>query len=129
MNRLFELSHLLSEQIWITSMIRETMRIYNDCDITLIKYRPKFSTLCTIGKSPFSGTILIEFEPDKYLLEFEAFEVWVYEHSTKSYTVESYARLVYDMLQELLSPKSLIVVVDANTIKHGNVSATISSLA
>lgn len=98
--------------------MKKPIAIPNDCRDIRVKFSPQFSALCTIGVSPFSGILDITFEADKSLLEFEAFEDYLIEISTKNFTVESLCRHIFNLLIKELDPISLRVTVNATTIKH-----------
>lgn len=98
--------------------------IPNTSQVGRIEYHPRFSTICSIGQAPFSGTLDIFFRPEAELLEFESFEAWLLDRALEYHTIESFTRLVYDELQPHLL--NLIVTCHATTIKHADVTCTIS---
>jgi len=91
-----------------------------------ITFEPTYATDCTIGKVPFHGKITIVYEPNEVLLEFEAFEDWLKDKtSRKSHTVESLCHEIFESLQAILAPEYLEVTVHAHTIVHSDVCAQI----
>lgn len=97
--------------------------------VSFVEYRPSFSVdACSIGKAPFHGEIDIKYYPDGFLLEFEAFDRWLFEVCRSSQTVESLCRLIFDKLQAVLGDIPLRVSVHARTTVHSPVSATIEYL-
>jgi NADPH-dependent 7-cyano-7-deazaguanine reductase QueF len=105
------------------------MIIPNDCNEDLtIAYHPAYSTICTIGKRPFWGELLIQYNPDKFLLEFEEFERWLATLAMQHHTVESLCSKVFDELTIHLGPVPLLVVVHAQTTVHAPVSAKLERL-
>ena len=85
-----------------------------------ITYNPGFSvTECSVGKLPFWGEIIIKYVPDKLLLDFECFDEWSkIELGKKSLIIEEVASKTFNVLQEILKPKYLLVEVTADTTVH-----------
>lgn len=101
--------------------------IKNDACVDRIDYRPSYKTICSVSHSPFSGTIDITIWPENLLLEFISFEEWLKTLETKEYTVESFARLIFDELDALFGNSVLLeVTVHAKTDVHASVSASIT---
>lgn len=93
-----------------------------------IEYQPTYETHCTIGVQPFRGTIYIDFVPDNYLLEFEAFEKWLKEITVgKDHIIEGLCERIFDELMANLAPNTLAVTVNAETTVHAPVSAFMST--
>lgn len=101
--------------------------IKNKSKVQCIHYQPSFSTLCSIGKSPFYGDIKIRYYPRDRLLEFMSFEKWLQSLAKQEMTIEDLCRLVFDKLREALGDIPLSVSVHARTTAHAPVSATIKS--
>lgn len=99
--------------------------IPNESMVHLVNYEPPFSTVCSIGKAPFCGTIEIKFKPGDLLLEFESFEIWLFTLSNQSMTIEDLCRLVFDQLTGALGNIPMSVTVHAKTTVHAPVSAQI----
>jgi len=99
--------------------------IPNSLDIFSIRYTPSFSVICTLGKAPFHGMIEIEYYPSSVLLEFESFEELLRSIAMQEYTIESFTRLVFDLLTEALGDIPLRVTVHGRTTVHAPASATI----
>jgi len=97
--------------------------IDNAAKINTISYHPEFSVICSVGLSPFHGTIDIVYKPDEKLLEFESFETWLRGISNNHMTIEDLARLVFDNLLAVLGDIPLSVTVHARTTVHAPVSA------
>lgn len=100
--------------------------IPNTPGVHRIAYTPGFSTVCSIGKAPFYGTLQIEYSPAELLLEFESFEAWLFGLSNQSTTIEDLCRLVFNRLTEALGDIPLSVTVHAMTTVHAQTSATIT---
>ncbi len=100
--------------------------IKNTSRIDTIRYSPDFSTICSVGKAPFHGTIEISYSPQDNLLEFESFEQWLFGFANQSMTIEDLCRLVFDTLTEALGDIPLSVTVHARTTVHAPVSANIT---
>lgn len=101
--------------------------IENKPKVQYIHYQPPFSTLCSIGKSPFYGEIEVKYQPGNNLLEFMSFEEWLQSLATQEMTIEDLCRLTFDKLREALGDIPLSVSVHARTTVHAPVSATIKS--
>jgi len=99
------------------------LTIPNTPKVQRVIYRPSFSTRCSIGHAPFSGTIEIDYRPDDVLLEFESFEDWLRaDVALGEMTIEDLTRLVFDQLTGLLGGVPLCVAVTASTIVHAPVT-------
>jgi len=107
-------------------MSTQVTTIPNDSRVKEVQYSPQFSAVCSVGKAPFWGEILIKYKPQDKLLEFESFESWLRENSLTRTTIEGFCRLVFDVLCEVLGDISLSVTVTARTTVHAPVSAIIS---
>lgn len=90
----------------------------------LITFTPDYSVICSEGHAPFSGEVEIQYVPKDLLLEFESLEDYLFAISLQSYTVESLAYELFNLLQDTLAPVNLSVTVQAHTIKHGPASCT-----
>jgi len=99
--------------------------IENTSLVDRIEYHPMFSAICSVGLSPFSGTIDIAYTPGNRLLEFESFETFLRLASTKELTIEDVCRMIFDSLTEALGEIPLKVTVNAKTLVHASVEATI----
>lgn len=80
---------------------------------------------CTLGKAPFYGEIEIIYKPSLLLIEFEAFEAWLFGICRGDQIVESLCRLVFDKLSAVLGDIPLRVLVHARTTVHAPVMAII----
>lgn len=101
------------------------MIIPNDSKVQIVKYTPRFSAICSVGDAPFYGTIIVEYEPDAWLLEFEGFEKWLLTLANERMTIEDLCTLVADKLIEVLGDIRLLVEIRAETTVHAPVSAVI----
>ena len=99
--------------------------IPNTSPVDIVKFYPRYSTLCRIGNAPFYGFIEIEYEPSNSLLEFESFEEWLRSLSNERMTIEELCRLTFDRLSAVLGDIRLSVTVHAETTVHAPASATI----
>lgn len=94
-----------------------------------IEFRPSFSVICAVGGRPFSGHILIAYEPFSFLLEFERFEKWLAALAQKEFTVESLCQFVYEEIWKQLHPTWLTVTVRAElSSSHAYAAATKQNL-
>jgi len=101
--------------------------IPNDTKVTIIEYSPKFSCICSVGKSPSWGIVHIIYQPKDRLLEFISFENWLIEMSAKEMTIEEFNQLVFNALTQAgIEPDE--VSIEAQTIVHGNVRSTIKGV-
>jgi len=99
--------------------------IANTARVDQVEYHPEFSTICSVGKRPFWGTIDIRFRPGQYLLEFESFDTWLATLANESMVIEDVARRAFDVLSEALGDIPLRVAVHARTTVHAPASAII----
>lgn len=90
-----------------------------------VQFTPMFSTVCSVGKAPFWGTVTISFRPLDLLLEFESFETWLHSMAQDHQTIEDLCRRVFDALTNALGPVSMFVEVNAQTTVHAPASAKI----
>ncbi len=93
--------------------------------VTSVEYMPQFSVICPVGKSPFHGRAVIEYEPADTLLEFESFEMWLRTLSLKKMTIEGLTRLIFDKLDDVLGEVPLTVAIHAETTVHAPAIVTI----
>jgi len=93
-----------------------------------ITYSPEYSALCSVGKAPFHGTIVIQYFAHGALLEFESFENWIRLNANAETTIEGYCRMAFDALAEVLGDIPLAVSVFGETTVHGPVEARIERL-
>ena len=106
----------------------EIKTIPNDAKVSLVKYSPPFSAVCSIGQAPFNGIAEIEYWPREVLLEFESFEEWLRYKAAEKTTIEGFCRLVFDTLQEVVGPGTFLsVCIKAATIVHAQVEVLIES--
>lgn len=99
--------------------------IPNTPQVDRVQFTPTFSTICSVGKAPFWGTITIVFHPSDRLLEFESFEVWLHSMAKDEQTIEDLCRVVFDALTQVLGFGRLFVEVNASTTVHAPASVTI----
>ena len=76
---------------------------------------------CAIANTPMTGWLEIQYQPDKELLEFDSFDLWVEKLAEQSGTAESLSVLLYETLDELLKPVNLSVKVCVIEASHAPV--------
>ena len=94
--------------------------------VDVVVYQPKYAAISNISGVPFSGNMTITYFPKDNLLDFESFEQWVLEQACHQFTVESFARLVFDALFDVLGEVTLSVRVLGRTLAHGDVEVSVS---
>ena len=99
--------------------------ITNTARIDYIRFEPGFSSICSIQKKPFWGTIIIEYRPVDRLLEFVSVENWITTLASQELTIEDVTRLTFDEVTRVLGDIPLRITVSARTTVHAPVSATI----
>lgn len=99
--------------------------ILNRPQVDCVQFTPMFSTICSVGKAPFWGTITIVFYPAGNLLEFESFETWLHSMANDEQTIEDLCRRVFDALTHALGSVRLFVEVNASTTVHAPASVSI----
>jgi NADPH-dependent 7-cyano-7-deazaguanine reductase QueF len=97
--------------------------INNETKVTEVVYKQMVSTLCSVGKQPFTGKLMVRYEPNKRLLEFESFDEWLKSFGDKTYTIESLTSFIFTMIDHYVEPMRLLVEVDAVTLVHGPAKA------
>lgn len=87
---------------------------------------PYQDVLCTIGKLPFAGVVVMTYIPDRKWLEFEAYEQWLRDTFTlQEHTIESMALTIAQHVWDSVLPKKLTVTVLAKTPVHGDAEVTV----
>lgn len=99
--------------------------IPNTPRINLGWFVPVFSSVCSVGKRPFWGTIKIEYKPQDQLLEFVSVEEWIATLALQSVTIEDVARLAFDEVTRALGDIPLRITVSARTTVHAPAGAII----
>jgi NADPH-dependent 7-cyano-7-deazaguanine reductase QueF len=98
----------------------------NPYGIDQIEYAAPFAAICSVGNAPFSGEVVINYQPDAKLLEFESFEGWLRTIAAERHTIESFGHRVTEALQSTLDAFFIAVKVVAKTQVHGPVVASLS---
>lgn len=81
---------------------------------------------CAVTFVPFAVELLVEYYPDKRLIEFESFDEWLgKELPTEPHTIESMGLRIFSALLEALGDIPLCVVIDAKTTVHGPASTEV----
>jgi NADPH-dependent 7-cyano-7-deazaguanine reductase QueF len=92
----------------------------------VVRFQPEYSAICSIGKAPFSGDVLIEYIPDDKLLELVSVEEWIHGFAKREVVIEELARLIFDEMTRALGDIPRSVTVTARTTVHAPASAIIS---
>lgn len=74
-----------------------------------------FVAVCDVTNKEFSGEVIIEYNPNKKVLEYVDTERVVKNISSKKTTVEKLAHDVFSIVNKSINPKSLKVTID---VKH-----------
>ena len=89
--------------------------------LTMCNINIPYSAICSVGKKPFWGTVLIEYKPQDLLLEFVSVEDFVKSLGTQSIIIEDVAQLVFYEISRALGDIPLRVSVNARTTVHAPV--------
>ena len=81
--------------------------------ITGTKITFPFSAICSITDKRFSGSVIIEYRPNKKVIEYVDAERTVKKIVKSRLTVEELAHKIFKKTKENISPKYLKVLVDA----------------
>ena len=92
----------------------------------MVRFQPEYSAICSIGKKPFAGEVLLEYIPDDKLLELVSVEEWIQAFAKKRVIIEELARLIFDEMTRALGDIPRSVTVTARTTVHAPASAIIS---
>lgn len=93
-----------------------------------VRYQTQFSALCRIGKAPFGGEVVIVYDPDERMLEFESFDAFLRANANREETIESYGAWLMDVLWDVLEPNSLDLTIHATTQVHGPATVAFSAI-
>ena len=100
--------------------------IENHSQPDIVWFEPDFSSICSVGKRPFWGTIKFEYRPQGQLLEFISVEEWITTLSSQELVIEDIARLAFEEASRVLGDIPLRITVSARTTVHAPVMAQIS---
>lgn len=85
---------------------------------------PEFSALCPRSGYPDSGTIVVDYIPDEWLLELKAFKLFINSLRDKNISHEDATNLIADVIFDRLAPKSIRVIGDF--MRRGGVKTVIT---
>ena len=101
----------------------EFQTILNDGKVDYVRFSPRYSVVCSVGKAPFNGTVDVVYCPQDKLIELESFEKAIHSVAMDEFTVESFCAFIYDSILDKLGGVELTVDVYAETIRHAPVMA------
>ncbi len=84
---------------------------------------PEFMCLCPRSGYPDFATVMIEYIPDKYVVELKALKLYINSFMKRYISHEDSSNEIFDTLHDKLKPKHLKVIVDFNP--RGNVHTII----
>src|SRR5260370_7141935 len=80
---------------------------------------PEFTCLCPRSGFPDFATIIIDYVPDKYVVELKSLKLYINKYRNRQISHESATNTILDDLLNLLSPPSI------RTLSHFTVRSTI----
>lgn len=83
-----------------------------DFPVSGTKITIPFNAVCSVTNKAFEGNILIEYHPDKKVVEYVDMEKNVREITKKRLTIEELASNVFKEVKMNISPKYLKILVD-----------------
>lgn len=94
-----------------------------DRDYTIEVSFPEFTCLCPRSGYPDFATIMINYVPDKKVVELKSLKLYLNAFRDRAISHEAVTNLIFDDLKSALSPRKLEVVGDFNV--RGNVKTVI----
>jgi NADPH-dependent 7-cyano-7-deazaguanine reductase QueF len=88
-----------------------------DCNISGTKIYIPFNAICSVTNKEFSGEVIIEYHPEKLVLEYCDVEIAVKKISSKQITAEDLANQIFLDVKRSIKPKYLKVLID---VKHSD---------
>jgi len=83
-----------------------------DFSISGTKITIPFNAICSVTKKGFEGNIIIEYRPDKKVVEYVDIENAIRDITKNKLTVEELANNVFKEVKIAISPKYLKILVD-----------------
>lgn len=80
-------------------------------EISGIKIQIPFSAICSVVNKSFSGFVIIEYQPERNILEYVTLEQEIQRISKEPTTAEEFAKKIFDSIK-VMEPKKLKVLVD-----------------
>lgn len=71
-----------------------------------------FKALCSVTNKTFQGDVVVEYSPDKKVIEYVDAETTVERISKEKLTAEEFTFRIFKMVSAAISPKYLKVLVD-----------------
>lgn len=71
-----------------------------------------FNAVCSVTNKPFEGNIIIEYHPDKKVVEYVDMENVIKDITKNKLTVEKLANDIFKEVKTNISPKYLKILVD-----------------
>ncbi len=84
---------------------------------------PEFTCLCPLSGFPDFATIVIDYVPDEYVVEFKSLKLYINAYRDRQIGHEAAANTVLDDLVALLAPRWIRVVADYTV--RGNIKTVI----
>ncbi len=71
-----------------------------------------FETICSVTDKKFNGFVIVEYCPNKEVIEYVSLEKHIQEISKQQTTAEEFANEIFQEVKKTINPKSLKVLVD-----------------
>lgn len=96
----------------------------SDNDYTIHLEHPEFTALCPRSGYPDFGTIVVDYQPDQWVIELKAFKLYINSFRNERVSHETIVNQVCDRLQNELSPSGIRVIGDFT--RRGGVKTVIT---
>jgi len=96
---------------------------YPDRDYNVEITFPEFTCLCPRSGYPDFATIIINYVPDKYVVELKSLKLYLNSFRDRGISHEEVTNLIFDDLKKALKPRKMEITGDFNV--RGNVKTII----
>lgn len=83
-----------------------------DFEISGTKISIPFETICSVTDKKFKGFVIVEYYPNKEVIEYVSLEKHIQQISKQKITAEELANNVFEDVKETIKPKYLKVLID-----------------
>lgn len=97
---------------------------YCENDYLIHIEHPEFTSLCPRSGYPDSGSIIIDYYPDKLIVELKSIKLYVNSFRNKPISHEGVTNEIFNKLWEEVKPKSLRVIGDF--MRRGGVKTVVT---
>jgi len=76
-----------------------------------------FSAICSVTNKEFKGSVIIEYHPNKKVVEYVDIEQVVKDITKKKLTAEEFAHKIFEAVEIGISPRYLKILIDVHESK------------